>query len=99
VPVGEGWPHEVKFEGNRVQAHKAGLRVIVYSHNGHDFTDGSLLSQLLRELPVKAAVLEGEAEVRISPERTCVEQGRAQSTYGRLTFWLSMGGMSARSRC
>jgi bifunctional non-homologous end joining protein LigD len=39
VPAGDGWVHEVKFDGYRVQAHKAGSRVVLFSRNGHDFTD------------------------------------------------------------
>ena len=39
VPAGDGWVHEVKFDGYRVQAHKVGTRVVLYSRNGHDFTD------------------------------------------------------------
>ena len=29
VPAGDGWLHEVKFDGYRVQAHKAGSRVVL----------------------------------------------------------------------
>ena len=39
VPAGDGWLHEVKFDGYRVQAHKVGSRVVIYSRNGHDFTE------------------------------------------------------------
>jgi bifunctional non-homologous end joining protein LigD len=39
VPVGDGWVHEIKFDGYRVQAHKVGSTVRLYSRNGHDFTD------------------------------------------------------------
>src|SRR5262245_46588515 len=61
VPAGDGWLHEVKFDGYRVQVHKVGSRVIVYSRNGHDFTDRfPSIAQLLHELPAKAAVLDGE---------------------------------------
>src|SRR5215467_15336416 len=61
VPVGDGWLHEVKFDGYRVQDHKMGSRVIIYSRNGHDFTERfPSVAQLLRELPAKAAVLDGE---------------------------------------
>src|SRR5262245_14765168 len=43
------------------QAHKVGSRVVVYSRNGHDFTDRfPSIAQLLHELPTKAAVLDGE---------------------------------------
>src|SRR5262245_7138672 len=61
VPTGDGWLHEVKFDGYRVQAHKVGLRVVIYSRNGHDFTGRfPSIAQLLHELPAKAAVLDGE---------------------------------------
>ena len=56
-----GWVHEVKFDGYRVQVHKVGSRVIIYSRNGHDFTERfPSIAQLLHELPAKAAVLDGE---------------------------------------
>jgi len=61
LPAGEGWLHEVKFDGYRVQAHKVGSRVVIYSRYGHDFSDRfPSIAQLLRELPVKAAVIDGE---------------------------------------
>jgi len=31
--------HEVKFDGYRVQVHKVGSGVVIYSRNGHDFTE------------------------------------------------------------
>src|SRR5215471_7037642 len=89
VPAGEGWLHEVKFDGYRVQAHKIGSRVVVFSRNGHDFTERfPSIAQLLHKLPVKAAVLDGEivasdADGRPSPGCTCVGRGRAPSTCGR----------------
>jgi len=61
VPTGDGWLHEVKFDGYRVQVHKLGSRVTIYSRNGHDFTERfPSIAQLLHELPAKAAVLNGE---------------------------------------
>src|SRR5262245_61647165 len=61
VPAGEGWLHEVKFDGYRVQVHKVGSRVVIYSRNGHDFTERfPSVAQLLHELPAKAGVLDGE---------------------------------------
>ena len=35
VPAGDGWVHEVKFDGYRVQIHKVGSRIVLFSHNGH----------------------------------------------------------------
>jgi len=61
VPVGDGWRHEVKFDGYRVQAHKVGSRVVIYSRNGRDCTERfPSIAQLLHELPAKTAVLDGE---------------------------------------
>jgi len=53
--------HEVKFDGYRVKAHKAGSKVRLFGRNGHNFTDRfPLIAQLLHELPAKAAVFDGE---------------------------------------
>jgi bifunctional non-homologous end joining protein LigD len=61
VPSGDGSVHEVKFDGYRVQAHKAGSRVVLFSRYGHDFTDRfPSIAQLLRELPANTAVLDGK---------------------------------------
>ena len=61
MPGGDAWLHEVKFDGYRVQVHKVGSRVVIYSRNGHDFTERfPSIAQLLHELPAKAAVLDGE---------------------------------------
>jgi bifunctional non-homologous end joining protein LigD len=61
VPTGAEWLHEVKFDGYRVQAHKVGSRVVIYSRNGHDFTERfPSIAELMHELPAKAAVLDGE---------------------------------------
>lgn len=38
-PRGEGWLHELKFDGYRLQIHKDGETVTLYSRNGSDFTD------------------------------------------------------------
>ena len=37
-PVGGRWRHEVKFDGWRLQLHKVGNRVALYSKKGYDFT-------------------------------------------------------------
>jgi len=48
APEGDGWLHEVKFDGFRLAAHVEGGRVRLYTRGGHDWT------QRLR--PVEAAV-------------------------------------------
>ena len=70
MPAGDGWLHEVKFDGYRIQAHKVGSRVAIYSRNGHDFTERfPSIAQLLHELPTKAAVLDGEVVASDADER------------------------------
>ena len=65
VPAGAGWIHEVKWDGYRCQAHKAGSRVVIFSRNGHDFSERfPTIAQELRELPAKTAVLDGEIVAR-----------------------------------
>src|SRR5689334_18239022 len=34
LPKGEGWRYEVKFDGYRMQIHKAGRAVTLYTRNG-----------------------------------------------------------------
>jgi ATP-dependent DNA ligase len=36
-PMGPAWVHEVKFDGYRIQIHKDGKHVALYSKNGNDF--------------------------------------------------------------
>ena len=38
-PKGEGWRYEVKFDGYRMQVHKAGQAVTLYTRNGADWTE------------------------------------------------------------
>jgi bifunctional non-homologous end joining protein LigD len=60
-PIGDGWIHEVKFDGYRAQLHKAGERAIIYSKNGREFTSRfpGILQPLLA-LPCKNAIIDAE---------------------------------------
>jgi bifunctional non-homologous end joining protein LigD len=61
VPTGAAWLHEVKFDGYRVQIHKAGKDVVIFSRNGHDFTTRFAdIAYVLRDLLAKTAILDGE---------------------------------------
>jgi len=82
----------VKFDGCRVQAHKVSSWVVIYSRNGHDFTERfPSIAQLLHELPAKAAVLDGVVvasdamDILTSPGCTCVGPSQAPSTCGHST--------------
>jgi ATP-dependent DNA ligase len=39
LPKGEGWRYEVKFDGYRMQVHKIGRDVTLYTRNGADWTE------------------------------------------------------------
>jgi bifunctional non-homologous end joining protein LigD len=56
-PTGENWQFELKFDGYRVQLHKAGSGATIFSRNGADFS---------RRFPDIAAALIG------LPTRSCV---------------------------
>ena len=52
--TGPDWLHEVKFDGFRLQSHKLGGKVRLFSKNGKDFTDrfpSIAGAVLLRRLP------------------------------------------------
>ncbi|XSG81679.1 MAG: DNA ligase D [Methyloligella sp. ZOD6] len=62
VPEGDGWLHEVKFDGYRIEARKDGDRVTLYSRSGLDWTARfPAIAKALTKLPCKAALIDGEA--------------------------------------
>jgi bifunctional non-homologous end joining protein LigD len=63
-PTGEGWVHEVKWDGFRAQAHLRDGKVITYSRSGLDWTgEFDTVSALVAKLKVRSAVLDGEVVV------------------------------------
>ncbi|AHB48165.1 ATP-dependent DNA ligase [Hyphomicrobium nitrativorans NL23] len=60
-PTGKGWIHEVKFDGYRLQLHKVGEEVTIYSKNGKDFTARFRdIARAVSGLPVKSCVIDAE---------------------------------------
>ena len=61
LPKGEGWLYEVKFDGYRMQVHKAGSHVALYTRNGADWTGRfPTLAELLTSLPCASAIIDAE---------------------------------------
>ena len=61
LPKGEGWLYEVKFDGYRMQIHKAGRIVTLYTRNGADWTERfPHLAAALTSLPCKSAIIDAE---------------------------------------
>ena len=53
--------HEVKFDGYRVQLHKDGKEVAIYSRNGMDFTQRfPAVAYALAHLPTRTAIIDAE---------------------------------------
>ena len=67
---GPQWLHEVKFDGYRIQIHKDGKHVALYSKNGNDFTARyPWIVEAVANLPTKAVILDAELTA-------CAEDGR-----------------------
>jgi bifunctional non-homologous end joining protein LigD len=61
VPPGEGWLHELKFDGYRILAFVNGGRAKLISRNGKDWTRRfPTIAAATAELPLKQGVLDGE---------------------------------------
>jgi len=60
-PSGPEWLHEVKFDGFRIQLHKSGNDVRLFSRNGKDFTDRfPSVTAAVAALPAAGAIIDGE---------------------------------------
>src|SRR6476659_6269271 len=61
LPKGEGWVYEVKFDGYRMQVHKAGDVITLYTRNGADWTARfPHLAAALTSLPCRSAIIDVE---------------------------------------
>ncbi len=63
-PAGDGWLHELKLDGYRIQARKVGNKVQLLTRTGLDWTHRmKTVAAEVGELPVESAVLDGELVV------------------------------------
>jgi bifunctional non-homologous end joining protein LigD len=62
VPAGDGWLHEVKFYGYRVQVHKLGSRVVIYSRNGQNAARRLTASKVSLAMPLSLWGVSGLAQ-------------------------------------
>jgi bifunctional non-homologous end joining protein LigD len=70
-PAGDGWWHEVKFDGYRIGCRIAGGRVTLISRNGHDWTAAyPEIAEAALALPVRDALLDGEVAALLPDGRT-----------------------------
>jgi bifunctional non-homologous end joining protein LigD len=82
------WLFEVKYDGYRLMACKAGGEARLYTRRGHDWTDrfGPIASALAR-LSARECVVDGEA---------CVVDDGGRPSFAALQEWLSGGSTPAR---
>jgi bifunctional non-homologous end joining protein LigD len=65
APRGEGWIHEIKYDGYRTLVFFDQGEVRLVTRNGHDWTHRySALASAFRKLPCKSAILDGEVVVQ-----------------------------------
>ncbi|MET0598354.1 MAG: DNA ligase D [Mesorhizobium sp.] len=64
-PSGEGWLHEVKFDGYRMQAHLEDGKVKLYTRTGLDWTHrfGGAIPKAIAGLDASSVILDGEIVV------------------------------------
>ena len=61
-PSGPDWIHEIKHDGFRILARRAGSTVLLISRNGHDLTYRfPLVAGAMAQLPVTSYLIDGEA--------------------------------------
>ena len=96
-PEGDGWLHELKLDGYRIQAHLieqkgGGRKATLYSRNGLDWTHRMPeVARAATNLPVKSAVLDGEAVVLDENGRTSFAALQAAFEEGkqeRITYFV-----------
>jgi hypothetical protein len=63
-PSGEGWLHEITYDGYRVQIHVDGKRVTTYTRNGHNWTDKfALIAKSAKLIPARQAIDSGGSDL------------------------------------
>lgn len=70
APIGLAWVHEVKFDGYRLQLHKEGKDVALFSKAGNDFTSRfPEIATAAASIPAKSVILDCELTA-------CFDDGR-----------------------
>ncbi|WIJ27058.1 RNA ligase family protein [Devosia sp. RR2S18] len=64
-PVGDGWLHEIKYDGYRTQLSVWSGHALAYSRNGHNWSDRyKPICETAKGLPVLSALIDGEVCVQ-----------------------------------
>jgi bifunctional non-homologous end joining protein LigD len=86
-PSGPDWLHELKFDGFRLQIHKHGGEVQLFSKGGHDYTRRyPAIAHAAEHLPVRSAIIDSEL-VRCDERDQPDFYGLLYNEPGRLCCW------------
>jgi bifunctional non-homologous end joining protein LigD len=105
VPSGDGFVHELKFDGYRVQAHLQDGRVTLYTRSGHDWTNRfPTIAADVARLPAAKLVLDGEvisADAKGYPNFSALQDDLKRGRYDRMVFYafdlLHLEGFNTRA--
>src|SRR5262245_56574596 len=71
VPEGDGWLHEIKYDGYRMLARLDRGRATIWSRNRKEWTDDlGPVARALESLPVREAWIDGEVVVLLPDGRS-----------------------------
>src|SRR4051812_50019067 len=74
APRGDGWLHEVKFDGYRIGCQKQGRSVVLLSRKGNDWTsEFPEIAAATRKLRARGFLIDGEAAGDLPAGRTGFE--------------------------
>ena len=91
-PAGDGWIHEIKYDGYRTLARLEDGAVQMITRNGYDWTEKYRpIADAIAALPVKNALLDGEICVQLpngSTSFSALQDALATNASGKLVYFL-----------
>ena len=104
VPEGNGWMHEIKFDGYRALAAVSGKDVRIYTRSGLDWTDRfAPIAAALAELDLPGALIDGEIvalDENGNPSFSALQAALGEGTPATLVYFafdlLSLAGQDLR---
>jgi bifunctional non-homologous end joining protein LigD len=91
APRGEGWIHEIKYDGYRTLVFFEGGKVRLITRNGHDWTPRyRALAKAFEKLPCKDALIDGEVVVQDARGITSInllEQALSEGDSHSMTYF------------
>ncbi|MFI4904546.1 MAG: non-homologous end-joining DNA ligase, partial [Burkholderiales bacterium] len=92
VPAGDGWLHEIKYDGYRMVARVERGRARLFSRNGNDWTARlAPIAKAIAELPLASGWVDGEIAVADASGRTSfqrLQNALASPAAGDITFFV-----------